>query len=77
MAEVARDANVVVGFLDASDTLHERTTALLRRIETRGDDVTLKTSDISAPPHRATPGLHPQARQARQAPHKPPRDSTG
>jgi predicted nucleic acid-binding protein len=41
MAEVALDANVVVGFLDASDTLHERATALLRRIETQGDDVIL------------------------------------
>lgn len=41
MADVALDANVVVGFLDASDTLHERAAALLRRIETRGDDVIL------------------------------------
>lgn len=36
MAEVALDANVVVGFLDASDALHERATSLLRRIEARG-----------------------------------------
>lgn len=37
MAEVVLDANVIVGFLDANDSLHARSSELLRRLEERGD----------------------------------------
>jgi len=41
MAEVALDANVVVGFLDANDSLHARAAALLRDLEEKGHGVVL------------------------------------
>lgn len=41
MAEVALDANVLVGFLDANDSLHARAAALLRDLEETGHGVVL------------------------------------
>jgi predicted nucleic acid-binding protein len=41
MAEVVLDANVIVAFLDANDSLHERAIQLLQRLESQDDEVAL------------------------------------
>jgi predicted nucleic acid-binding protein len=41
MAEVVLDANVLVGFLDKGDSLHERAVDLLDRLEKDGHDFVL------------------------------------
>jgi predicted nucleic acid-binding protein len=41
MAEVVLDANVLVGFLDKGDALHERAVDLLDRLEKDGHDFVL------------------------------------
>lgn len=41
MVEVVLDANVIVAFLDANDSLHERANRLLQQVEAQGHDAVL------------------------------------